>query len=202
MKKELDEALVAKYPKIFKYRHAPMTHTAMCWGFDCGDGWYNIVDVLCSNIQHHVDNKRKDRAKALRFNRALKRALAGDVRPLQMHFSFGDCAEPTKFGIEYADKAIEKAKYKEVPPIMPYITASQVKEKFGGLRFYTNVYTDEISGMMSMAEGMSYRTCEVCGNPGRANNYGWISTLCDTHRLERGEELPQNEVQEQYPAED
>ena len=38
MKKELDEALVAKYPKIFKYRHAPMTHTAMCWGFDCGDG--------------------------------------------------------------------------------------------------------------------------------------------------------------------
>jgi hypothetical protein len=26
--------------------------------------------------------------------------------------------------------------------------------------------------------------------------------LCDTHRLERGEELPQNEVQEQYPAED
>jgi hypothetical protein len=33
----------------------------------------------------------------------------------------------------------------------------------------------------------------VCGSPGRSNHYGWISTLCDTHRLERGEELPQNE---------
>jgi len=193
MKKELDEALCAKYPKIFKYRHAPMTHTAMCWGFDCGDGWYNIIDALCSNIQHHVDNKRKNRANALKFNRALKRALAGDVRPLQMHFSFGSKTEPTSFGIEYANKAIEKAEYKEVPPLMPYITASQVKEKFGGLRFYTNGYTDGISAMISMAESMSYRTCEVCGSPGRSNNYGWISTLCDTHRLERGEDLPQDE---------
>jgi hypothetical protein len=193
MKKELDEALVAKYPKIFKYRHAPMTHTAMCWGFDCGDGWYNIVDVLCGNIQHHVDQKRKDRARVLRFNRALKRALAGDTHPLQMHFTFGNKTEPDEWAIEYSNKAIANAEFKEVPPHMPHITASQVKEKFGGLRFYTNGFTDTIDGMIRMAESMSYRTCEVCGSPGRSNNYGWISTLCDTHRLERGEDLPQNE---------
>ena len=193
MKQELDEALCAKYPKIFKYRHAPMTHTAMCWGFECGDGWYNIIDALCGNIQSHVDFKRKRRANALKFNRALKRALAGDTRPLQMHFTFGGKEEPDEWAIESANKAIEKAEYHEVPPPMPYVTASQVKEKFGGLRFYTNGYTDGIGGMIRMAESMSYRTCEVCGNPGRSNNYGWISTLCDTHRLERGEELPQNE---------
>jgi hypothetical protein len=200
MKQELDEALCAKYPKIFKYRHAPMTHTAMCWGFECGDGWYNIIDVLCLHIQHHVNQKRKERAKALRFNRALKRALNGDVRPLQMHFSFGDYTEPTKFGIEYAYKAIERAEYEEVPPYMPYVTASQVKEKFGGLRFYTNGYTEGIGAMISMAESMSYRTCEECGNPGRSNNYGWISTLCDTHRLERGETLPQDEDEAEEDA--
>jgi hypothetical protein len=193
MKQELDEALCAKYPKIFKYRHAPMTHTAMCWGFECGDGWYNIIDALCGNIQNHVTNKRNYRARILKFNRALKRALAGDTRPLQMHFTFGGKGEPDEWAIEMANKAIVKAEFNEVPPPMPYITASQVKEKFGGLRFYTNGYTDEVSGMIRMAESMSYRTCEVCGNPGRSNNYGWISTLCDTHRLERGEELPQNE---------
>jgi len=192
MKQELDEALCAKYPKIFKYRHAPMTHTAMCWGFDCGDGWYNIIDVLCGNIQSHVDFKRKRRARALQFNRALKRALAGDTRPLQMHFTFGGKEEPDEWAIEMANKAIVKAEFNEVPPPMPYITASQVKEKFGGLRFYTNGYTDEVSGMIRMAEAMSYRTCEECGSPGRSNSYGWISTLCDTHRLERGEDLPQN----------
>ena len=193
MKQELDEALCAKYPEIFKYRHAPMTHTAMCWGFECGDGWYNIIDVLCGNIQSHVDFKRKRRARALQFNRALKRALAGDTRPLQMHFTFGGKGEPDEWAIEMANKAIVKAEFNEVPPPMPYITASQVKEKFGGLRFYTNGYTDEVSGMIRMAEAMSYRTCEECGSPGRSNSYGWISTLCDTHRLERGEDLPQNE---------
>jgi hypothetical protein len=47
MRKELDEALCAKYPLIFKDRHADMRTTAMCWGLECGDGWYNIIDILC-----------------------------------------------------------------------------------------------------------------------------------------------------------
>jgi hypothetical protein len=38
MKQELDEQLCAKYPKIFVNRHADMKTTAMCWGFECGDG--------------------------------------------------------------------------------------------------------------------------------------------------------------------
>jgi hypothetical protein len=59
MKKELDEQLCQKYPLIFANRHLPMNETAMCWGFDCGDGWFNIVDQLCSNIQHHIDWKNK-----------------------------------------------------------------------------------------------------------------------------------------------
>jgi len=47
MRRELDEALCAKYPLIFKDRNAPMTDTAMCWGICTGDGWYNIIDTLC-----------------------------------------------------------------------------------------------------------------------------------------------------------
>ena len=60
MKKELDEQLCAKYPAIFADRHADMTVTCMCWGFDCGDGWFNIIDQLCLNIQHHIDSNRKN----------------------------------------------------------------------------------------------------------------------------------------------
>ena len=59
MKKELDELLCQKYPLIFANRHLPMNETAMCWGFDCGDGWFNILDQLCSSIQHHIDWKNK-----------------------------------------------------------------------------------------------------------------------------------------------
>jgi len=56
MKRELDKKLVNKYPKIFAERYAPMTETAMCWGFDCGDGWYWLIDRLCESIQSYIDN--------------------------------------------------------------------------------------------------------------------------------------------------
>ena len=59
MKKELDELLCSKYPKLFVERNLPMSQTAMCWGFACGDGWFNIIDRLCANIQNHIDWKNK-----------------------------------------------------------------------------------------------------------------------------------------------
>jgi len=55
MKQEYDTYLCTTFPKMFVNRYKPMTETTMCWGFDCGDGWYNIIRVLCSNIQHHID---------------------------------------------------------------------------------------------------------------------------------------------------
>jgi hypothetical protein len=55
----------------------------------------------------------------------------------------------------------------------------QIKEKFGGLRAYYSGGDDYISGLVSMAETMSYKICEVCGNKGKTNKNGWISTLCD-----------------------
>lgn len=60
MKNKLDNQLCEKYPKIFADRNAPMTETAMCWGFDCGDGWYNIIDTLCFQIQNHIDWKNRN----------------------------------------------------------------------------------------------------------------------------------------------
>ena len=55
MKKENDELLCARYPKIFCDRHGDMTKTLMCWGFECGDGWFEILDTACSQIQVHLD---------------------------------------------------------------------------------------------------------------------------------------------------
>jgi hypothetical protein len=40
-------------------RNLPMTETAMCWGFDCGDGWFEILNQLMGNIQHHIDWRNK-----------------------------------------------------------------------------------------------------------------------------------------------
>ena len=62
MTKELDEKLCQKYPKIFKGRHGNMKETAMCWGISCSDGWYNIIDILCSNLQWNTD-KNNDKGR-------------------------------------------------------------------------------------------------------------------------------------------
>ena len=180
MRKELDDKLCAKYPKLFRDRHAPMTVTCMCWGFDCGDGWYNIIDALCGNIQSYVDNKREQRARVLRYNRLLKRALDGDPSGLEKYYALG--GEVTDWTRKMVAQDIENGRFRTVPDKVYQVIVSQVKEKYGSLRFYVDYGDDTVYGMISMAESMSYRTCEVCGNPGEANTEGWISVRCETHR--------------------
>jgi hypothetical protein len=63
MKPELDDLLCQRYPKIFADRYGVVTKTLMCWGFECGDGWYNIINQLCANIQHQVDWAQEQKEK-------------------------------------------------------------------------------------------------------------------------------------------
>jgi hypothetical protein len=63
--------------------------------------------------------------------------------------------------------------------------AAQIKEKFGGLRFYISSDADEtavstVYAIIDMAEHLSFRVCEVCGRPGTLRRGGWVRTLCDT----------------------
>jgi hypothetical protein len=113
MTPEKQTLLQNKYPKIFKkseYETEPMD----LWGFECNDGWFEIIDTLCSRIQKHVDRR------------------------------ISNIQDP------------EEAENLQV-------VAQQVKEKFGGLRFYYRGGDNVIGGMLQMAESMSYVTCENCG---------------------------------------
>lgn len=75
------------------------------------------------------------------------------------------------------------------------VVVEQIKEKFGGLRFYYSGGDDQISGMVRMAEAWADRSCEECGTPGKKRSGGWIRTLCDTHEAERQIRLNKNENQ-------
>ncbi|WP_229144465.1 hypothetical protein [Alcanivorax sp. 1008] len=70
---------------------------------------------------------------------------------------------------------------------MPQVQAVQVKEKFGGLRFYAGGCDSLQSGMVLMAELLSSRTCEVCGAPAKrcVREVGW-RTLCAAHEADEG----------------
>jgi hypothetical protein len=56
---------------------------------------------------------------------------------------------------------------------------AQMKEKFGGLRFYIGGGSDAIFDRIDQAEADSFRVCEGCGKPGNPRGGPWIRTLCD-----------------------
>jgi ribosomal protein L40E len=57
--------------------------------------------------------------------------------------------------------------------------AAQVKEKFGGLRFYMTAQTDEMTAAIVEAEDASETICERCGAPGVIRDGGWMTVKCD-----------------------
>lgn len=128
MKKEHVDYLTTVYPEIFKGKYG---------GIAVNDGWFDIINQLCININSHMKWKK-------------------DIEPIELE---------------------------------------QVKEKFGGLRFYFQGGDEYIRGLVSMAESMSGVTCEECGAPGETGGRGWISTLCPTHRAERDAERAKREAE-------
>lgn len=61
------------------------------------------------------------------------------------------------------------------------VEAVQVKEKFGGLRFYTDNCDPLLYSLIRAAELESDNTCDVCGKPGTLRSDGWMVTRCDEH---------------------
>jgi len=173
MKEELDKKLVEAFPLLYGDRHASMQSTAMCWGFP-GDGWFDIIWDLSSKlepiIQKFIDDNpnlncsncacNKDRHYAWK-TKAPGRCLAIHVNPLSKE------DPPGNYRACFCDTYIGS-----------YPRASQVKEKFGGLRFYMTHGTEEVYALISKAEALSCKTCEECGGPGEKRAGTWIRTLC------------------------
>jgi hypothetical protein len=58
---------------------------------------------------------------------------------------------------------------------------TQIKQKFGGLRFYIGAGSLKIFNRIDKAEKESFKICEECGRPGRLRGNSWLMTLCDKH---------------------
>lgn len=60
------------------------------------------------------------------------------------------------------------------------IKATQIKEKYGTLRFYTDLCSEEMDKIIEKAEKKSAETCEYCGAFGSLRDDGWVRCLCDS----------------------
>lgn len=140
MKAENENFLFNTYPILYHGKDLPITENLMGFGFECGDGWFQIIDNL---------------SKALETLNKL-----GTIK----------------------------------------IQATQVKEKYGTLRFYYIIFFDDkytkeeinsfnvlINNLVEEAETLSETTCEECGNTGKLRyDIGWIRCLCKKHyKLEK-----------------
>ena len=75
----------------------------------------------------------------------------------------------------------------ELNAIDPEFILQQVKEKFGGLRYYAypHVADPGFQQQINLAEAASFHICEVCGEYGECKSTDrWLKTLCETHRAE------------------
>jgi hypothetical protein len=46
MREELDNKLCVDFPQLYRQRHWDASKTCLCWGFACGDGWFDIIYEL------------------------------------------------------------------------------------------------------------------------------------------------------------
>lgn len=60
MQEQLEQKLMQKYPKLLGLMDEEGKTPLAYWGFECGDGWYNLLDVMMFHIQNYVDQKQKE----------------------------------------------------------------------------------------------------------------------------------------------
>lgn len=74
-------------------------------------------------------------------------------------------------------------------------TILQIKEKFGGLRWYDNGHTDRIANIIHKYGELSEKTCVECGKPAKWMTTDWICPFCDEckEKNKYGDMVPWNE---------
>lgn len=159
MTPELQSRLFAKYPKIFRDRTLPMTQTCMCWGLECGDGWYAILDHLCYALTWTYST-------GLTVDEAYVPVEPPQVIADQVKEKYGTLRFYYHLDFDPALSALCDAN-PEVRQIM-------------------DRYHSYFDGIVHMAETMSGRTCEATGREGELHvsggtRYGWLATVNRDH---------------------
>ena len=144
--------------------------------FECGIGWFNILSVLMDRIQNHVERRQLARDLAIARNRMRAQALEGNWHLFDEYYKL--YSEESR---ECRRRSLVDTADSVVPDIVPAVTVTQIKEKFGCLRFYYVGGDEYVDGLVTMAEEMSSVTCEQCGQQGSLRHKRWLKTQCDLH---------------------
>lgn len=179
MNRELDKKLCEEHPHLFADRRAPMQVTCMCWGFECGDGWYNLLKEAADKLEPLCKAEYENAmAKEKPWYPSIREAM-GRIARSRLRFLWTPLYKVVNTVTGVYDSPI--AWYGGAP-----CRASQVKEKYGTLRFYMVASTEGMEDIITEATRKSAITCETCGKPGKLRGEYWLYTACKTHTKKEG----------------
>jgi len=151
------QKLYADFPQL--YREATSEHSMMKFGFDCNDGWFDLIYKLSADIEAE--------AKVL----GLDPDSDGWPKAIQVKEKFGTL----KF---YCDAGERCA--------LPDGDLGLVPEVAGQLISFRPVPSiQSIRALIREAESSSAAICEGCGRQGKMRKDGWWRVLCDDCEAER-----------------
>jgi hypothetical protein len=185
---DLEQKLMKNYPSLF---YADEDGSPTCsGGVWVPPGWESNIEELCGCISDYTRLvfviKRKAANPQYYFWHYFKSVVESSHMVLIKKIA--PCLNKNWFNshinafIRYIrNKELKCAKfYNEYPPA---VKIDQIKEKFGGLRFYYTGGDKEVAGMVRLTEYLCERTCEVSGEKGElCSSGGWYKTLSSNAR--------------------
>lgn len=79
------------------------------------------------------------------------------------------------------DLCLRLQTYLDTNPGIPQVVVRQVKEKFGGLRFYISGGDEFCQRIVDAAAEASLTLCEICGRLGVLVGERWVCVRCPQH---------------------
>lgn len=160
MNDELTKYLVEKYPKILKQSDVNKDHCYGLFGIECSDGWFLHLDRMFNSIQSMIDFSESN------------------YENLQCHYN--KLPWYKKLMSLYKRSRYHYFRNNQTP--IPQVTALQIKEKFGTLRFYYTGGDERITPIVDFYESYTQYICEDCGSTvDVGSTSGWIRNVCQKH---------------------
>lgn len=178
MNQQFTQKLYKDFPLLYSDKNKPLSMSLMGFGFECGDGWFQIIYDLSKCLTEMIAHQPKFEIRSdFRWNPKhwtwFKPWNSGWRHYLPIKwFLFPECWS-FYIGPLLIDIAFPRKSFRVV----------QVKEKYGTLRFYMTYETEEMSEAIEEAEQKSAKTCEACGSVGTMNDGPWFYVACAECKL-------------------
>lgn len=188
------EEMMKEFPLLYRQRKLPMTETCMCWGIDCGIGWYEPLYRLSQSLE--AINLDIGKRWGFRIEAEQVKQKYGTLR---FYWAIRPVAPWWRNAISYPFRWLSKNAYS--------LSATGAELKVG--RFLYHMFfniaqflqwagpkckqreivihsvDNLVSALVSKCDGECFDVCEDCGRgigmsySPRYATLGWVSYLCD-----------------------